>query len=143
MKYQKYFYLTLIAACCVLLVVYGSRLVKSLSGTKATKGANTSFSLAKEIVDLGDVPQNIPASGVFTIKNTGKHELVISSVTPDCHCTVADWDRKPVPPGQETYIKTSYDSKAPGVFQKLIKVEANVEDAPIVLVLRGNVVAGD
>lgn len=140
MKIQKYFYITLIVLCFGLLAVYGSRLVKKIPGNK-TGRATTTFSLAKEIVDLGDVPQNIPASGVFIIKNTGKHELVIRSVTPDCHCTVADWDKTPVPPGQETYIKTSYDSKAPGIFQKLVKVNANVEDSPIVLVLRGNVVA--
>lgn len=143
MKLQKYIYVSLIVVCSALIAVYGAKLVKRASGNKDAGGAKTTCSLAKEIVDVGDVPQGVPVSGVFTLKNTGSKNLLIGNVTPDCHCTVAEWDKNPVPPGQETYIKASYDSKAPGVFQKLVKVEANVEDTPIVLVLRGNVVAGN
>lgn len=141
MKPQKHLYLAVSICCLALLAVFGTKWIKNLSGNKTNDTPLTTFSLANDIIDAGDVKQDVPAEAVFEIKNTGSKNLVIDNVAPDCHCTIADWDHKPVPPGQIAYIKTSYDSKSPGIFQKLVKVNANVEDSPIILVLRGNVVA--
>jgi hypothetical protein len=140
MKIQKYIYLLFIAVCIAIMGIYGFRLLQKNSGKKSPSLPQTEFKLAKEIIDLGDVKQHVPANALFAIQNTGKHNLLLESVTPDCHCTAAEWDKNPVPPGGTAFVKTAYDSEVPGVFQKLIKVTANIPDSPIILIIRGNVV---
>ena len=136
MNAKKYFYSILILACCILLVAYVPRLLNSKQGAPASSRLTT-YALAREIVDLGKIPQHVPADISFAIKNTGKQNLVISQVLPDCQCTVADWDRRPLAPGETTLVKARYNAEAPGPFQKLIKVMANVQEETIVLIVRG------
>jgi Protein of unknown function (DUF1573) len=111
-----------------------------IAGCKGgSKPLLTSAAVEKEIIDLGKLRLNHPADAVFKLTNTGKNNLLIESVAPDCHCTNVVWDDKPVAPGAVTLVKTTYDSSIPGLFQKLIQVNANVEGSPLVLIIRGNV----
>lgn len=136
MNIKKYFYPALILTCAIILLAFVPRFLEKTKEGNAGKGLTT-YNLAREIVDMGNVPLNTPADITFAIKNTGSNNLLISNVLPDCHCTVADWDRRPVPPGQTTLVKATYTGNAPGPFQKLIKVTANVQEETIVLIVRG------
>ena len=99
----------------------------------------TAVTVEKEMIDMGQLQLNQPADAVFRITNTGQHDLLITGVTPDCHCTNVVWDSLPINPGGFTLVKTTYDSKIPGLFQKLIQVNANVQGSPLLLIIRGNV----
>jgi hypothetical protein len=74
------------------------------------------------------------------IYNTGKKNLNIQNVEPDCHCTVGEYTHEPVKPTDSTIIILRYDSTRPGVFQSTAQVETNTDLTPLMIVLRGNMV---
>ena len=45
---------------------------------------------------------------VFRFKNEGDAPLTVTSVTPTCKCTVAEWTQTAVNPGEAGEIKISY-----------------------------------
>ncbi len=46
----------------------------------------------------------------FTFTNKGSSSLLISSVKSSCGCTVADYPKEPVAPGEEGEIRATYNS---------------------------------
>ena len=63
---------------------------------------------------------------VYHFKNTGNKPLVITEVSPQCGCTVADKPTEPIMPGKEGEIKAAFDSQGKiGQQHKNITVKAN------------------
>ncbi len=90
--------------------------------------------------DFGEIPQSVPAEASFTLTNTSDQPLLLKEVKPTCGCTVAAYDQNPILPGESTTIKTTYNAKKAGVFQKTIKVLTNQSEKHIPLKLKGTVV---
>jgi hypothetical protein len=62
----------------------------------------------------------------FRFKNTGDKPLVIESVKPACGCTVADYPKQPLKPGDEGEITGEFDSEGrEGQQHKEITVTTN------------------
>lgn len=77
----------------------------------------------------------------FKFKNKGNVPLILNNVQPSCGCTTPEWIRKPIPPGEEGYIKVSYDPKnRPGSFNKSIRVVSNAENSSVNLFIKGEVI---
>ncbi len=65
----------------------------------------------------------------FRFKNTGNKPLFVISAAPGCGCTVADYPKKPISPGEEGEITAGFDSKkgSIGAFSKNIIVTTNTK----------------
>lgn len=63
----------------------------------------------------------------FTFTNVGKAPLVLNQVVASCGCTVPNYDKKPIAPGQKGTIEVTYSGKGmfPGHFKKSITVRSN------------------
>lgn len=63
----------------------------------------------------------------FTFTNTGDKPLIINQTTTSCGCTVAEYTKTPVKPGQQGTISVSMNMKGkfPGHFKKVISVYTN------------------
>jgi len=62
----------------------------------------------------------------YRFKNSGSKPLVIEKVQPSCGCTVADYPKQPIAPGQEGVISAEFDTKGKdGMQKKNITVYAN------------------
>lgn len=61
----------------------------------------------------------------WRFKNSGDHPLVIESVSASCGCTVPEKPEKPLLPGEEGYIKATFNGSGTGVIAKQIHVTAN------------------
>ena len=82
-----------------------------------------------------------PQTYTFKFKNKGNVPLILNNVQPSCGCTTPEWIRKPIPPGEEGYIKVSYDPKGrPGSFNKSIRVISNAENSTVNLFIKGEVI---
>lgn len=93
-------------------------------------------------LDYGTVKQNSDGNRVFTVKNTGKKPLIITSVKPSCGCTTPDFSKDPIAPGKSGHIKVHYNTAITGGFQKLIEVFSNdPENSRSVIYIKGNVLA--
>jgi hypothetical protein len=76
--------------------------------------------------DFGTVREGEVVSWEFKFTNTGDTLLIISRVVTPCGCTVAEWPKDPIKPGESGKIKVSFDSKGrPGRFNKTITVLSN------------------
>lgn len=90
--------------------------------------------------DFGTIAQNEPVTTKFEFTNTGGAPMVITNVKGSCGCTVTDYSREPVMPGQQGYVTATYNAKAIGVFNKSITVTSNSFGEPTkVLYIKGEV----
>jgi len=66
-------------------------------------------------------------SCVFTFENVGEEPLVINQAVASCGCTVPQYTKEPVKPGEKGEIKVTYNGtgKFPGHFKKTITVRTN------------------
>jgi hypothetical protein len=96
----------------------------------------------KETHDYGKVPLNGDGNCAFTFTNTGTEPLVLSNVRAGCGCTVPQWPREPVLPGESAEIKVRYTTlNRPHSINKTIVVTSNsVTKNTIVLRIKGEVV---
>jgi hypothetical protein len=77
----------------------------------------------------------------FTYKNIGNEPLIISDIKTACECTLAEWVKKPVMPGQTGVIKAGYKYKGKiGTFNKSLTISANTTPAISYLTIKGVIV---
>lgn len=96
--------------------------------------AETTYSFEQIREDGGQVTHK------FIFRNTGDAPVVIEHVGSSCGCTVSDWSKAPVLPGQEGYVSGTYNPLGrPGSFTKSLTVTANANPGRVVLYLTGNV----
>jgi hypothetical protein len=116
----------------------------SCSGTTDAKQhkifPETTIAIDSMLKDFGEISQHSTAEAVFSIKNTGMNDLLLSAVDTDCHCTIASWDSLPVPAGQSAKVKVRFDTKAPGFFQQTVNVTLNTKEKVISCLIRGKVI---
>jgi hypothetical protein len=76
----------------------------------------------------------------YVITNTGDKPLVMSNVTTSCSCTVADWTKTPINPGDKGTVVATYDAKTLGHFDKEICIYSNAIPHLAYLTFTGEVV---
>ncbi len=101
---------------------------------------NAIFNWSETVFDFGKIKQNIPATHEFTFVNKGNAPLVISSVQASCGCTVAEYSKEPVAPGQRGFVKATYNAAKVGVFTKTVTINSNTDQSVITLTIKGEVV---
>ena len=89
--------------------------------------------------DFGYLMWKSPATTTFTFTNTGDQPLVISNVTTSCGCTLAEWTRQPLAPGESGKITATFDAGMTGRFRKSIGVYSNAASMPQYLTITGEV----
>ncbi len=85
--------------------------------------------------DLGIVTCSIP------FVNTGNEPLVITAARVTCGCTVADYPKDPVAPGDTASVSVKYNAVGrPGRFDKKVYVYANTTPERSAIVIKGVVI---
>ena len=71
--------------------------------------------------------KNPVVSCTFTFANVGDEPLVVNQAVASCGCTVPEYTKTPVQPGEKGEIKITYNGtgKFPGHFKKSITVRTN------------------
>ena len=76
----------------------------------------------------------------FAFTNEGKVPLIISDVRSTCGCTVADWPKTPIAPGDGGVIPVRFDTKNKnGRQNKPITITANIIPAKTIIYMNGQV----
>ena len=97
------------------------------------------FSFEKETHDYGTIPQNKPASYDFKFTNAGDAPIIISEVKPSCGCSVAEFTKTPIKPGEGGTITVTYNAAAKGPFTKQFTVKSNTKTPVKTLTVKGSV----
>lgn len=101
----------------------------------------TSIEFEKTKHDFGKMNESDKPKTVFNFTNTGTEPLLISSAVASCGCTVANWPRGPIAPGESSRIDVEFDSKKKsGEVTKTVTVTCNTIPPKHVLTIRGTVI---
>ncbi|MDP3357898.1 MAG: DUF1573 domain-containing protein [Lutibacter sp.] len=90
--------------------------------------------------DFGTVNEGEVVEGVFKITNKGKTDLIITGASATCGCTVPEWPKDPIKPGDSGELKFSFDSKGrTGKQSKSITLQTNTAEVTETLRIGGTV----
>ncbi len=95
----------------------------------------------KTVSDFGEIEQGIPKEAQFKLTNEGKEPLLIQTAKAGCGCTNLKYSQEPVLPGKFTIIAATYNAAAMGQFTKSITVTTNADASPVMLIIKGTVIA--
>jgi len=127
-------------ATLLLLTIFGSTLVLAQAQGTQPQAAKT-ISWNETSHDFGKIKQNDPAGVTFTMKNSGAAPVVITAAKSSCGCTVAEFTKEPVKPGESGIVKATYNSARVGTFSKTVTVTIEGQDIPQILTIKGEVEA--
>jgi hypothetical protein len=115
--------------------------IKNPHGTEPVAGdAFPVISFDKTEHNFGNINLGEVVLYEFKVTNTGNTDLIIFNAQPSCGCTVSEFPKDPIKPGQSGVIPVEYNSKGrPGQFSKTITVFANTEPNQTVLTISGMV----
>ena len=97
-----------------------------VAGVMAQKPAQIKFD--KLTHDFGTFSESNPkVTCSFTFTNVGEEPLIINQAIASCGCTVPEYTKEPVKPGEKGEIKVTYNGagKFPGHFKKSITIRTN------------------
>ena len=100
--------------------------VGSITLALAQKPAQIKFD--KTTHNFGSFSEKDPkVTCTFTYTNVGEQPLVVNQAIASCGCTVPEYTKTPVQPGEKGEIKVTYNGagKFPGHFKKSITVRTN------------------
>lgn len=98
------------------------------ANTNAPADANATpvFAFETDNHEFGVIEQGEKVSYAFKFQNTGNAPLVISSASASCGCTVPEYTKTPVAPGEEGFINVTFDSAGKsGMTSKTVTIIAN------------------
>ncbi|MDF3027551.1 MAG: hypothetical protein K0S23_1858 [Fluviicola sp.] len=98
------------------------------------------ISIESETHNFGEIDYAGNGGHTFVVKNTGNEPLLIERVNPSCSCSVSDWTKEPVFPGETAKINIRYDTKRAGPFNKSFTLVSNAVNQPtMILKIKGTV----
>lgn len=94
-----------------------------------------------DLHDFGRITEGESIAYSFHFRNTGKSDLVISGCNASCGCTVADYPKKRIAPGEEGYVTVSFNSRGKvGQQYQEVTVNSNAQPSRNVLKITAQVV---
>lgn len=113
--------------------------------TKSADG-NTNADLPEikfeeETHDFGRITQGEKVTYSFKFKNTGAANLIISSASGSCGCTIPDYPKKPILPGEEANINVVFASEGKsGIVEKSVTIVTNCEPSTRIIYIKANII---
>jgi len=95
------------------------------------------FKFEKETHDFGKIPAGKPVSYEYKFNNTGDEPIILTDVQPTCGCSVAEFTKTPVKPGDAGTIKVTFNAETKGPFTKSFIVKSNTKTPVKTLTIKG------
>ena len=94
--------------------------------SSSEKSGMPEFNFEKELHDFGQLVDGEKVSYSFKFTNSGDAPLIISNAKGSCGCTVPNWSRDPIAPGESGSIDVTFNSSGrSGKQNKAITLTAN------------------
>ncbi|MBQ0085147.1 MAG: DUF1573 domain-containing protein [Prevotella sp.] len=105
--------------------------------------AQAKIQFDKTTHDFGEFSEATPVKTcTFTFTNVGNEPLVINQAVASCGCTVPEYSKEAVQPGEKGTITVTYNGrgKYPGHFKKSITIRSNSKNNMTRIYVMGNMV---
>lgn len=106
----------------------------------ANQGNEAEIKFDKTSHDFGIFTEsNSKVTCTFTFTNTGNKLLVIHQAIASCGCTVPEYPKEPIKPGESGKIVVTYNGEGrfPGHFRKSITIRSNAKQEIVRLYIEG------
>jgi hypothetical protein len=154
MKYNKLKYISLIFLTLLAIGVSSCRdrssgkdalsgdIVKNPHSADGIENTNMPFmEFEQDFHDFGKLIQGEKVSYGFKFTNTGKTDLIISKVSSSCGCTVPDYPKTPIRPGETKKIDVKFDTENRRGFQnKTVTIVSNAQPSTKVIRIKAQIV---
>lgn len=124
----------------ILLIVLLSTMVTATLTVNAQTASRAEFKFTNESHDFGKIKHNNPVTHEFTFTNAGTEPIIITEVRPSCGCSVAEFSKTPIKPGDQGKISVKFDAAAKGPFTKHFTLRSNTKTPVKTLVIKGEVI---
>ena len=119
-------------------------LVNNPKSAEQPSGKEAVITFDKMEHEFGKILQGEVVTYSFHFTNTGNAPLLITNVNTSCGCTVGDFPHEPIKPGQDGFIKATYDSKGHHGFQsRVLTVSSNTNPSTTTLRFKADVMTPD
>lgn len=132
---RKMMFLSPIAIGMAFLTACGSDSPSEIVGYKTTMKVESVYKAGK--IARGEI-----IHAKFTVENTGDNPLVLSDVSGSCSCTVADWSKEPIAPGEKGYVKADVktESFSEGPVTRSVTILSNTTPPSTKVVIEANII---
>ncbi|NBL64326.1 DUF1573 domain-containing protein [Flavobacterium sp. NST-5] len=90
--------------------------------------------------DFGTIKEGDKVEHIFSFTNTGKGDLLIADAKGSCGCTVPQFKKEPIKPGETSTMTVTFDSTGkPGKQQKSVTITANTATGNELLTIKADV----
>lgn len=118
---------------------------QDVSNTQSANGKSNSslpeIKFEEETHDFGRITQGEKVAFAFKFKNTGSSNLIISSASGSCGCTVPEYPKKPIAAGEEASINVVFSSEGKsGVVEKSVTLVTNCEPSTKIIYIKANII---
>ncbi|MDG1046056.1 MAG: DUF1573 domain-containing protein [Bacteroidia bacterium] len=105
--------------------------------TDQTSNKEPIISFDKKTWDFGTITDGEVVEHTFRFTNTGTTDLVISSASASCGCTIPNWPKEPIAPGEKGEIKVEFNSNGKkDMVTKDITILANTNPVKTILQIK-------
>lgn len=116
----------------------------SNGSSSSVKSGTTEISFREYQHDFGKVKEGEKISCIFTFDNKGTSDLIISSASTTCGCTVPKFDKKPIAPGSSGNLEVVFDTSGrDGMQTKTVTVRSNASTPVVLLKITAEVISSD
>lgn len=116
-------------------------LVKAKSRDLEIKKGAASAAFDKTLYEFGTVNEGDVVETTFKLTNSGKIDLIITNAQGSCGCTVPQWPKEPIKPGESADIFVKFNTLGkPNRQTKTVTLFTNTESGRQVLTLKGSVI---
>lgn len=109
----------------------------------ATAGNFPKMEFTNTVHDFGNIKQGTPVEHKFTFKNTGNAPLVIVDAKSSCGCTVPEFTKEPVAPGDSGELLVKFNGSGKNQVSKAVTITANTAAGKEMLTIKAFVEAKD
>ncbi|MCC7233162.1 MAG: DUF1573 domain-containing protein [Bacteroidia bacterium] len=115
---------------------------ESASGSKGKQVPEITFETTEH--DFGTMTEGEKVSYSFRFTNTGNADLVIRAAQGSCGCTVPEWPKEPVKPGQQGLLTVTFNSEGKvGIQNKSVTIISNTMPNTRMIYVKAEVLAAD
>ena len=110
--------------------------------TPPADGKYPKMTFKKTTHDFGNINEGDVVETTFEFTNSGEADLIISNAKGSCGCTVPQFPREPVKPGETKKMVVTFNSQGkPNQQQKTVTIDCNTESGTEKLTIKANVKA--
>jgi hypothetical protein len=99
----------------------------------------TQITFSESSYDFGTITKGDNVEHSYAFTNTGDEPLIITNAKASCGCTVPDWPKEPIAPGEGGEIPVVFNGRSAGTQNKTITITANTNPPKTRLTIRGKV----